>query len=135
MTRDCHYIADKNDTQLIEGIRRVILKMLVRMVPVVLLACMIAGCDVGEKSSTVKGKTIDKTSQLPIDSAWVNTIDTTDGARYSNAEGLFSLTTFGEIQKFYAGKEGYETRLIELSDDARDHENVLVELVRSQSSQ
>lgn len=98
------------------------------------MACLATSCESGDKSTTIRGKILDKSTSLPIDSAWVNTIDATDGAWYSDAEGVFSLTTFGRMERFYTGKDGYNTRLIELPEDENARQNIVVELEKIQQS-
>ncbi|MGB5106970.1 MAG: hypothetical protein WBP42_09690 [Candidatus Zixiibacteriota bacterium] len=57
-----------------------------------------------------------------------------EDAAYSNAEGIFSQTSLGRKQKFYAGKEGLNTGLIELPEDEDGRQNVIIELEKIQQS-
>ena len=79
------------------------------------------GCDytVGEHPSTLSGTVVDSTTGVPLDSAWVALDDSSLGSRcYTDSMGAFTLLHMGGIEEevLFAGKPGYLTRGITLTD-------------------
>lgn len=85
-------------------------------------------CDEGESTDTVRGRVLGAETLAPIESAWVNDFDSTDGASYSDINGEFKFSRIGKIRALYAGKLGYVTRFVDLPEGSAERQNIIVEL-------